>query len=111
MESLKSIIKWLKPHWKKHETKNPVHKLADFYYHLKGWDVYPKEFWKSERVKKERKYQYARNAAAAKKILFYCEGNLDEAMKDLWKTAYLAEKGGYDWRIETVIKKWERKEV
>lgn len=111
MESLKSIIKWLKPHWKKHKTKNPVHKLTDFYYHLQGWDIYPKSFWKSEKVKKERKYQYARNATAAKKILFYCEGNLDEAMKDLWKTAYLAQKGDYDWRIETVIKKWERKEI
>ncbi len=75
---------------------NPVQELANLYYEMNGWDKMPKSFYVG-------KMGYSKVCLEAKELLQILDNNFDDCVWALDRMKYLAEKGGFEWRIRTCM--------
>jgi len=84
--------------FRKNEKKlNPVHEIVTVYFQLRGWENFPKTFYKGRNA-------YPKLAKEAKDLYEMCDKKIDDALWCLDKMKYLADRGGFDWTIRTCLK-------
>src|SRR3989344_3634405 len=106
METLKEIIQRRKLELGQDKKRfNPVHFIADTFFHLKGWDKYPKNHYKNS-----KKLNYGRYAKEARDLYDYCDHDLDLAISYLYGIASEAKMNKMDWVISTIFKRWKSKQ-
>ncbi len=75
---------------------NPVHEIVNTYFKMIGKEFEPKMFYQG-------RYGYGKLAGAAKRLLTACGDDLEDALWALDKMKYKAERGKFDWSIETCL--------
>tara|TARA_R100000789_G_scaffold97681_1_gene100512 strand:+ start:469 stop:789 length:321 start_codon:yes stop_codon:yes gene_type:complete len=76
---------------------NPVHKVVNVYFKLRGWDKMSRSFYKGRNA-------YPKLAREAKQLLEMCGDDLEDALWSIDQMKYLADRDNFDWSIITCLK-------
>lgn len=87
---------------------NDIKEIVNYYYELRGWHKYPKEFWQDH--KNDAKYNYVRNMRDAKMLYSFLDKNLSVVVSRLYDESKRSKEfSDYDWRISTITKRLKQK--
>ena len=100
---MKKITELIKQKTAVKTVTNDVKAITNYYYCLRGWDKYPKEFWRKNGW--QQKYSYARNMADAKNVYEFFARDVNYIMSELYSLSKRAREQRFDWRITTILKR------